>query len=168
MSIIETKFRKWFVETPKLRSNEIETPKLKTDEIICNKIKYIGEVTQESLDLPIFDETDKDENTWYPVVKDLVMNANPAGNCAFKNVEFPTNTGSLKLPFNAKIKKITQPQRTDTWGDISVGVECYMVLYGKKSDGSYHYICKSINKNVQQHQGPLLEWHFNNIEWNPK
>ena len=158
MSIIETKFRKGFVETPELGTNDF----------ICNKIEYTGDVTKESLGLPIFDETDQEEGTSYPVAKDLVMNSNPSVNGAFRNVEFPTNTGNLRLPFTAKIKKITQPQRTDTSGDISISVECYMVLYGKKSDGSYHYICKSINKNVQQHQGPLLEWNFNNIEWNPK
>ena len=41
-----------------------------------------------------------------------------------------------------------------------------MVLYGKKQDNTYHYIAKSINKNVQRHQGETLEWHFNNVEWN--
>lgn len=158
MSIIETKFRKGYVETPELRTNGI----------VCNKFEYTGDVTKESLGLPIFDETDQEEGTWYPVAKDLVMNSNPSGNGAFRYVEFPTKTGSLSLPFNAKIKKITQPQRTDTTGDVSVGVECYMVLYGKKSDESYHYICKSINKNVQRHQGTMLVWNFNNIEWNPK
>ena len=38
MSIIETKFRKGYVETPELRTNGI----------VCNKFEYTGELTKES------------------------------------------------------------------------------------------------------------------------
>lgn len=81
MSIIETKFRKGYVETPELRTNEI----------VCNKFEYTGELTKESLGLPIFDVTDQEEGTWYPVLKELSLNENPAGNGAFRNVEISTN-----------------------------------------------------------------------------
>ena len=84
MSIIETKFRKGYVETPELR----------TDGIVCNTFEYTGEVTKEALGLPLFDITDYEEGTWYPIVKELTINPNPSGVGACANILIPTTSNS--------------------------------------------------------------------------
>lgn len=41
-----------------------------------------------------------------------------------------------------------------------------MALYGKKSDDTYKFITKSINKNIQKFPGDKLTWNFEPVEWN--